>query len=558
MWSAVGGGSTLTISAGTGIEVSTVSDVATVSTATTVAMKADLPTPDGTTITASNGVWSAVGGSSVNEYYVIEKPSNMVLSSDELALVYANPGRCAIHYSNAIWYYCIYDETYAGLKHVLYAENIVLAANAQRHNITTYEYDFNDQGVCTVNGNRRQINIEKTVLPFFDSTLNGYILTVSNGSVKWANKLPVPDGTTITASGNVWSAVGGGGGNGLYIIPYTGQTNGSQLTQEQQNKLLAMIDSPATAEEVEWVDSTNYRTYKFLGLNGAYGLYFWDGMHNATINVDFTNSNTSVGAIHKSEASANVGGSPLSLSNIYLASNTQPNPSASTTTDMRSALQWLHSNFPVADGTTITTSGNIWSAVGGGSVTAPIEFESPHEEGDEYNTVSYGDSSISMQYMALDVNDEYVSTAGLEIGNTGISVHVDGLGSAELNCTEISISNDDCSVTLSPENVNVHGLDSNEAVLASDNLGFNNAESGESVYIAREAVQLNDESYEQRLALYAPVVKLSQLALESPNGDLWLINVDNSGNLSATLWEDPTEPIEPDPEEPDPEEEPEE
>ena len=300
----------------------------------------EMPQPDGVTITSSDNVWSAVGGgSSYTAGTGIDITNDVISVNDKILRVISPTGSYEISQisnwsanAKAQVAYCLNH----GIPHVLaygtnsaYTYYYCIYSNMQNifnryaYYIERYNYQ-NRSRMLEVKFDADTVGAVSASfipdLPATTSVNNGDILsTDSSGILSWVAP-PTPDGTTITASGNVWSAVSGG----------------STLTI-----------SAGTGIEVSTVSDV------------------------ATV-------------------------------------------STATTVAMKTDL-------PTPDGITITASNGVWSAVGGGSVTAPIEFESPHEEGDEYNTVSYGDSSILMQHMAFDGNDEYVATAEFNIGNTGIS-----------------------------------------------------------------------------------------------------------------------------------------
>lgn len=105
-----------------------------------------------------------------------------------------------------------------------------------------------------------------------------------------------------------------------------------------------------------------------------------------------------------------------------LPATTSVNNGDILSTDSSGILSWIAP--PTPDGTTITASGNVWSAVGGGgSVTSPIEFESAHEEEENYYSALYSDQTVQLAWHEYDSEaEEYTVPTSVIITSNVIGV----------------------------------------------------------------------------------------------------------------------------------------
>ena len=494
------------------------------------------PTPDGTTITASGNVWSAVGGgSSSDPWYIIERSSSMSLSSTQLSKIYNNPGRVAIRRGSNIYYYCISDTIDSlARRRIIFAQDVAIPLSQNQSYITAFEYVFQtSNGECIGNGTELHYN------------------------------LPTPDGTTITVSNGVWSAVGGGGssytaGNGISIdadvisrnpinlaegfltMLSSGNVAGfslgdtvsniqtvSELAEALKTKgcgSLASASNSVTPAALNEALGTTYIVVKF-NFDSAQSSpvsksqYAYDSTSNLTqtgerpffiLAKDFIYCFTSL----------SVARSVMGYNLLYLLRDKKrTNWDSASLYSVLGNIDTLISGKQdtLTAGTGISITNNVISATGGGSVTAPIEFESAHGTGEDFTTASYGDGSAEIQsysnYESGDYQGNLITT--IEPGTINLANHDAGIDN--------SIQIDDVSVS------------------------FNNGVNPAS--ISTDLYTLNDGGVETRLTLNGEAVVVNNLRIEGEDGNLYMIKVNSSGQLVAELWEDPTEPVEPDPEE---------
>lgn len=445
-------------------------------------------------------------------------------------------------------------------KSVTTGSNVIVAFHYEdedEHDYTVSQTYDNDRDWNVLSG---QINApatgsfvlqEQSITPLNEEFIPGSIARYDQ-----IPEMPQPDGVTITSSDNVWSAVGGGSSytasDGIDITNnvisntapmYSVRVNSTyDQISEWGNTKKELIASYISTLKNHIIKDSWGRVLIFMNRGddtGRYtGTYFMLMPYSSAYDAKYV--------VYRLDIGGQTMDKLLSESSVKFLPNISSSTASGQGLVLNSNKTPVWANLPVPDGTTITASGNVWSAHGGGgSVTAPIVFETEHEAGEDYTSASYGDDALGILYHTYDSElQSYTTTEYANMGSGGITAG--GNNGTMTTVTPGNIHNE-----YMPED-NSYSADygATDIVFSSDN--------SDQLTISRDDIDLNDGTKQGRLVLDAPMVKVTNLALEAPNGNLYMITVDNSGNLTATLWEDDTEPVEPDPVEPDPEEEPEE
>lgn len=401
-----------TFTAGTGIVLTSSNGETTIAVDTTtngVAMKSDLPRPDGTTITASNGVWSAVGGGGGSSY---ENWTDDCYTTSEISANGLSGWLTELNTNNHIYAYIMdepgtgYDtlyhyigsnnDTQAGIESYYYTVNLTGGGESSiyinvlnntinsviRGNYTYAQlpvYTVSDAGkVLTVSANGMDIEWDTSTFTFTESdpvfsaspaaTITASDISAWNGIVGVPTYSAADDGKAlvVTSSGSAigWDTVGGGSGE--YVLTLSTQfISTNDLTNDDKAALLDLYNNPTTAKRVD-IYATPYKQWFYYSGNYDNKMVFWAPMDHQLMTVQITNNGQAVGTSSYINTPWNMGEDPINAGKILLSGTRNPNPASTASITLYDGMQWIHNNFPTPDGTTITASGNVWSAVGGG------------------------------------------------------------------------------------------------------------------------------------------------------------------------------------------------